>query len=421
MKSLQTVSHSLMMQTVIEFQNFCRRLNIGMNVSKTFYMNGDGIDYEVEVDGVPVQHTNGCNLLGIELDNQLDIGPQIKEVIKKVRSLRYLLRTFGKLYKTENAQTIFANAYVVGSFNHGSQYMPEWTLDQYIALQSQINKSLNYRTSRILQFINNSGNWTDELERNATVRAIQRLRQQQQNYPWMKEITIPQWLLLRRHKMTSIQNIHRTNWMTRMVRLLRTARPEIEYQDLMKYLTESAKLIRRNIRLGTRFPYFRATLMMDKHAKDKPLLNKTTPTIWLREFSQIPQEMRMIMMTDKCAVTHVQTHYKERCQHAEDTNETCEGCNQIRSNYRKGRVKFMLKSAQEIAENRNDILRKSIMIWDGQQWQNVHEAEEGVDNQDDVICIFWNDPHQRMQTLRQMGLMRNTELERLINRIHGTE
>ena len=129
----------------------------------------------------------------------------------------------------------------------------------------------------------------------------------------------------------------------------------------------------------------------------------------------------MIMMTDKCAITHVQTYYKERCQHAEDTNEVCEGCNEVRSNYRKGRVKFMLKEAHEIAEARNEMLRKSIMIWNGQEWVNVHESEEGVDNQDDVICIFWNDPHLRMQNLRQMGLTRNAELERLINRIHGTE
>ena len=299
--------------------------------------------------------------------------------------------------------------------------MPEWTLDQYNALQGPINKSLNYRTSRILQYVGNSGEWTDDAERIATTRAIRRLREQQQKYPWMREITIPQWLLLRRHKMTSIQNVHRTNWMTRMVRLLRTARPVVEYKDLIKYLTESAKLIRRNIRIGSRFPYFRATLAMDKNAKDKTLLNKTTPTIWLREFSQIPQEMRRIMMTDKCAITHVQTYYKERCQHAEDTNETCEGCNQTRSDYRKGRVKFVLREAHEIAEKRNEILRKSIMIWNGNEWVNVHEAEEGIHDQDDVVCIFWNDPHLRMQTLRQLGLTRNVELERLVNRIHGTE
>ena len=325
------------------------------------------------------------------------------------------------MYKTENAQTVFANAYVIGSFNHGSQYMPEWTLDQYLQLQSAINSALNYRSSCILQHKYRTNDWSDNTERQAVTRAVNRLRQQKLKYPWMNQITIPQWLLLKRHKMVSIQNIHRLNWMVRMVRLLKTARPEVEYRDLMNYLTESARAVRRHIRSGTRFSYFRTILSSDRRIKDKKLIMETTPTIWLQEFSQIPQQLRHTMMTDRYAITHIQTYYKERCQHAEDTNEVCEGCDTVRSDYRKGRVKFVLQELHEAAEARNNILRQSVMIWDGNEWHNVHEADEGVDNQDDVICIFWNDPHLRLQTLRQMGLTRNVELEALINRIHGTE
>ena len=147
----------------------------------------------------------------------------------------------------------------------------------------------------------------------------------------------------------------------------------------------------------------------------------TTPTIWLQEFSQIPQQLRVTMLTDRYAITHIQKYYKDRCQHAEDTNQVCEGCDVVRSDYRKGRIKYVMQEIQESAEARNEMLKKSVMIWSGNEWHNVHEADESVHNIDDVICIFWNDPHLRFQTLRQMGLTRNVELETLINRIHGTE
>ena len=48
--------------TITEFQSFCRRLNICMNVSKTFYMSSTGIDYEIVIDGVKIEHKNICNL-----------------------------------------------------------------------------------------------------------------------------------------------------------------------------------------------------------------------------------------------------------------------------------------------------------------------------------------------------------------------
>ena len=45
---------SRVIDTVKEFQNFCRRLNIQMNVSKTFYMNPEGVDYNIHVDGIKI-------------------------------------------------------------------------------------------------------------------------------------------------------------------------------------------------------------------------------------------------------------------------------------------------------------------------------------------------------------------------------
>ena len=405
--------------TIKEFQKFCKKLNIQMNVSKTFYMTSSGKDYNIIVDGIKIEHKKVCNLLGIELDNKFGISRQIEEIIKKCKPLKYLLRTFCKMYKTENAQTVFANAYVIGSFNHGSQYLPEWTLDQYEKLQHNINKALNYRTSRILQYKALSNDFEDERERRTTTRIIRNLRNLQVKYPWIQEITVPQWLLLKRHKMTSVQNIHRLNWMTRMIKLLRTARPEVEYRDMMNYLTESARRIRRNIREGMRFPYFQTMLHNDmRHSRN--IIKDTTPTIWLREFGQLPQEMRRICMTDECASEHIATFYKERCQHAENTDVICEGCDQSQSNYRLGRVKYSFRELNEIAEERSNWLRQSIMIWNGSEWINAYENEEGVHDADDVICVIWNDPHSRMQTLRQLGLTRNTELENLVNRIHGT-
>ena len=405
--------------TIKEFQSFCRKLNIQMNVSKTFYMSSTGKDYDIVVDGIKIQHKKVCNLLGIELDNKFGIKRQIEEIIKKCKPLKYLLKTFCKMYKTENAQTVFANAYVIGSFNHGSQYLPEWTLEQYEKLQNNINKALNFRTSRILQSKAITDEFEDEKERRATHRIVRNLTNLQIKYPWIRDVSVPQWLLLRRHKMTSVQNTHRLNWMTRMIKLLRTARPEVEYRDMMNYLTESARRIRRNIRNGVRFPYFQTMLHNDMR-NSRAIIKDTTPTIWLREFGQMPQEMRRICMTDECASEHIITFYKNRCQHAENTDVICEGCDQSQSNYRLGRVKYSFREMNEIAEERSEWLRKSVMIWNGTEWINAFENEEGVHDNDDVICIIWNDPHSRMQTLRQLGLTRNTELEDLVNRIHGT-
>ena len=404
-------------RTVKQFLRFCNQINIKMNVDKTFYMNAEGTDYNIKVDGVKINHQNGCKMLGIRLNNKLGIEPQIEFVTDKVKSLRYLIRTFCKVVKSEKAQTILANAYVFGNFNHASQYLNEWTLTQYNKFQTALNRALTYRTSVELRKEYHENRIEDPVIRRAVGRAIRRQRKLQGTYAHIRNLTLPQWLILERHGMRSVQNVHRENWVIRMTRLLRTGRPIAEYQDLLNYLTETAKQSRRNIRRTSDYPYFRTIQNRDR-TNDKAMLYNTTPTIWLREFSKLTQELRYIIMTDRMAIQTVREYYKQRCQHEESDNVRCERCGKNQSDYRLTRIKKELINIKEIQEQVHDWHRKALRIWDGNNWIQARESEDGIHGEDDIACIIWNNSEERYATLRQLGLAENSELNEILEHLH---
>ena len=401
--------------TVKQFQAFCDRLNIKLNVSKTFYLSSEGKDYEIDLEGENLNHQKTCNMLGVRLDKNLSVKPQVQFIKNKVKGLRHLVGTFGQVVKSEKTQGTLAKSYVVGTFNHASQYIDKWTVFDYSSLQSSLNRVLTRRTGYLMQKELNLGQITDRVIKRETEKAIQRRNQIKSKYPLYNIINIPQWILLDRNRMTSIENVHRMNWITRFTKLLKTARPETEYEELMKYITDNFSRARRAQRSNTRFPYFTDILAEDR-LNDQKMLKITAPSIWIKEFAKLPEHIKVTMMTNRFAVNIVKEFYKTRCQHQEKRNEICSGCQNSTFNYKDSNAEQQLEIWQTRESSKRDFIKK-ITIFNGESWMMVHEDQLDELNENDIIAIDWGNPNERQGTFEMLGLDINAEIEELVRKI----
>ena len=401
--------------TVKEFQGFCERLNIKLNVSKTFYLNSTGENYKIHLEGDKLNHQKTMNMLGVRMDKNLSVDPQVQYIKNKIRGLRHLIGTFGQSVRDEKTQGTLAKSYVIGTFNHGSQYINKWCVSKYNSFQSSLNKALTRKTGYIMQ-----KEMLDNKIENKTILkevklAIQRKDKIKEKYYLYNIINIPQWILLDRHKMSSVENIHRMNWITRMTKLIKTARPETEFEELMKHLTDNFRQARRSQRSSSRFPYFKETLGEDQ-VMDRKMLKNTAPSIWIREFLKLPEDLKISIMSDRLAVERVKTFYKNRCQHHEKKGELCSGCNQSTLTYRDTQIEIKINEWQNRDEQEMEYINK-LTIYDGENWILADEELLEDLNEDNLVAIDWGNPSERINTLEGLGLSINTELKELLEHI----
>ena len=401
--------------TVKEFQKFCERLNIKLNVSKTFYLNSSGQDFKINLEGDKLNHQKTMNMLGVRLDQNLSVNPQIQYVKNKIRGLRHLIGTFGQVAKNEKTQGTLAKSYVIGTFNHGSQYIDRWNVARYNSFQASLNKALTRRTGYTMQQEMLDNKIENKIILKEVNKAIARKNKIKEKYFLYNIISIPQWILLDRHNMSSIENVHRMNWITRMTKLIKTARSEDEFEDLMKYLTDNFRQARRSQRSNVRFPYFNDTLGEDQ-VKDKKMLKATAPSIWLREFTKLPEELKISIMKDRLAVEKVKNYYKSRCQHQERQSEQCSGCNKSTLEYRDNQMEIQVMEWQNRDENELEYINK-LTIYDGENWILANEDMLDDLNDDNLVAINWGNPLERISTLKGLGLNINSEFKDLLEHI----
>ena len=170
---LEDMKH-IILRTVQEFKSFCDRLNIKLNVSKTFYLNDQAIDLDLKIDDDKINHQEKMNMLGIRMTSTLNTGPQVHYVKQKVKAVRYILRTFGRIAKSEQTQATIVKSFVVGSFNHGSAYLQAWKNEEYNSFQRGINGTLNFRSGKILKKELENGLITDRTIKSAVERSVAR-------------------------------------------------------------------------------------------------------------------------------------------------------------------------------------------------------------------------------------------------------
>ena len=408
----------MIVKTVRQFKAFCDRLNIKLNVGKTFYVNNQDIDLDIDVDGVNINHQSKMKMLGVRMTNKLKITPQVEFVKSKVKSVRHLIKTFGRVCRDEFTQGTLMKSYVIGTFNHASQYIEAWTVKHYSDLQGAINRVLQDRTAKILKGEAKAGKLEDKTVLKEFKKAEKRMLSIKEKYPRYNIIKIPQWIIMRRNVTYSIENMHRMNWLTRMAKLIKTGRPVMEFNELMEHMTDNFKNARRSIRTNMNFPFFDEIKRNEKF-KDQDLLRRTTPAIWIKEFRNLTQEMKRAIMGDKMAIEIARRFYKERCQHQEKYNEQCAGCGKSTWEYKNDLVKKELLYLEDVIDEYDEWFQRQVVIFDGQDWKNASESQVHESNEHDIVVINWNQPEERMDLLTNLGLSVNAEIKDLISKIRN--
>ena len=359
------------------------------------------------------------NMLGVNMTSNLGIGPQIDFVKGKIKTLRYILRTFGQILRSEKIQSTMTKSYIIGTFNHAGSYIQSWDIVDYNALQKSINKTLSNESVRAIAKEIDDGTMKDTKIINLINRSF-RFRDEMQNndYIYFKQLILPQWLIMQRHNLMSIENNHRCIKMTRFTKLLKTGRPVAEFEELMKYLTDNLNSIRRNIRPGANYPYFRR-ILGNEFAKDVDLLLTTAPAIWIEEFLTLEQQIKFKMMTDPHATNFMKTLYKTRCQHEEDNNYYCSNCGRSNSCYRKSIIKHKITEINDIMDQSHEWYDRRVLIFKNGQWFNTKDENLDDLGPDDIAVINWDKPEERYTTLEKLGLGVNAHLQAVINKLHG--
>ena len=181
--------------------------------------------------------------------------------------------------------------------------------------------------------------------------------------------------------------------MSRFVKLIKTARPTAEYEELMKYMTDNLRNIRRNIRPGANFPYFHE-VKPNERGVDLALVKTTAPSIWIHEFLQLDQTVKYQLLTDIHASNFVKVYYKERCQHEEKNNFCCESCNKANSCYRKSIIKHKIIDLQDTVKKAHEWYGKNvIIIKDGEFFNSNDDNVEDL-GPEDIAVINWNKPEE---------------------------
>ena len=404
-------------KTVKEFKKFCERLNICLNVSKTFYLSDLNVDLELKIDEEKINHQEKMNMLGIRMKHDLSIGPQILHIKQKVKTVRYIIYTFGTTVRCEKSNSVIMRSFVHGLFNHGAAYLPVWDPEDYKEVQKSVNAALSKLSGFLVKKEYLEGKITDGKEKAAIRRAIARYSAIKDKYHYFNKITVPQWLLLRRHNLMSIENLHRYSWTSRMTKLLKTGRPKKEYDELCKYMIDNLRNVTRRVRETANYPYFKIILNEDENIADNQMILETAPSIWIQEFLKLDSEVRLQIMTSRFASRFVKEFYNKRCQHREENNTRCDNCERVHTCYRNTIIKQKLVDLKALEETSHEWYQKNIRILKDGNWYNTVEDELEILQADDIVAIDWDTPNERYVFAEKLGLELNACLQEALKKL----
>ena len=397
------------LRSMEEFDGFCQDSNIPLNVSKCEVMNSTGKDLKIIYKGMKIPHKNEARMLGFRLNNHLANLPQIRYLNSKLPGLRIMITGFGQ-YGNEYVQGRVVQGHVMGPFNHANAYDYQWNLNQYSYHQTQINNILQTQSAwRAVKDAKNN-KIEDRRIRRVIVRMAQSAEKRFKEGRGSRNIRIPIYYLLKRNGLMTIMNIHRANWQSRGHKILITARPVVEYRDIIRHFVDP--IFDQNQRLRRRamdFPYFRMNLREDS-SSIQDLIQKTNPTLFIKEFRRTRATFNDYLGNKK-AIKMVKEFYKQRCQHTEWTRMRCDNCNRAEDEWRndtRRTIRVELQSAME-----NDIIQE--MILENGEWVPRTILEEDV-NENTILIQDFED---RITSPGDNSLLSNLEVVQLLERFQG--
>ena len=167
------------------------------------------------------------------------------------------------------------------------------------------------------------------------------------DHPHYNKIRLPQWMILNKIGLPSIENNVRKNQMMTFGRIITKARPIHEFNEVIEFATD--RFIRGDGRAVANYPYFKSTLRRDKKA-NKKLLKRSTPEIWFYEFNRHSNAMKKAIK-EPGYVNRIKKFYENRCHHTENTTKKCFNCNQPENDYR---INYSLGTIRAILDTQSE-------------------------------------------------------------------
>ena len=130
-----------------DFWNFCREVNIKLNIEKTFYVTSDNSDLEIEIDGHKLKQKNDLNILGVRFRSNLRQDAHIDYLNSCIPKFNHIVYNFRHFINTKNLKIILMSL-VYGKINHTLSFQSEWPISKYFKLQAFVNNILNKALSR---------------------------------------------------------------------------------------------------------------------------------------------------------------------------------------------------------------------------------------------------------------------------------
>ena len=403
----QLVSSTL--KSMEEFDGFCQDSNIPLNVSKCEVMNSTGKDLKMVYKGMKIPHKREARILGVRLNDHLKNLPQIRHLNSKLPAISILIKGFGP-HMNEKFQGQVASGHIKGPFNHASAYDYAWNVNQYAYHQTRINNILQSHSSWRAIKDAKDGKIEDRRLQRKIIRMAAAADLRFRNGTGSRKIQLPIYYLLKRNNSMTIMNTQRCNWQSRFHKILITARPVVEYNDLIRYFVDpifdqNQRIRRRN----TDFPYFRLTLREDHNAQTE-LMEMSNPTIFIKEFRRTRATFNDFL-GDKRSLKMVKEFYKSRCQHTEWTGYRCDNCDIPENSWRNDTTRT-IRMELENAQATDPILE--LVLEDG-DWVSRAISEENVTEN----TILVQDLDNRITASRDNSLLSNHELINLLNTYQG--
>ena len=339
-------------QSTIQFKNFCDDVNIKLNMNKTFYVTSKNIDLDICIENEQLRHEKDLKILGIYFDSTFSKKVHIQHLQNNIPRFKHMIYNFKQFINISQLRTIIFSL-ILGKINHTLAYQEEWEYSHYFKLQSLINTLANNTVNRIIISQYNQGRIKCLMTKRAIIRAFNRKQELNENGNYfISKIRLPQWLLLRSLNLPSIVNFHRLMLLQKIGKLLVTGRPKHEYNDVVQLLLASKSTYRACRTVYT----FKAYLDEDKRGK-LGRIRENAPYCWIREVNKLTNAVK-ILLGKRSFLTTTKRDYYERCQHSEGRFLLCDFCGEPKNIYQKSGFLGLNLEDLENCEKDNELFFK---------------------------------------------------------------
>ena len=348
-----------LLKTIKQFDEFCEKWNIKLNISKTWYIYNK--DLKVKYKNVHVSNKHESKVLGFRILHDMSIEPQIKWLKNSMGTIGHVTRKMKNFIDLRGLGIMFSGL-LYGRFNHGCAHTERWSKRDYNNLQSKENQLLKMKAhSEVLKKYNENDESVNDIRRHVEVY----LRKLASDNP-IKFIPLPQWYLMKASGLLTFENNHILLKLKKLGKVALTARPVSEFRELVKYMINSRTFYRRST---GNYQYFTPLLNSDAGltGKNRKLVQSTAPQIWIEEFEILEQNLKR-QIGNKSFISAVDHKIKNLCQHNNSDRSLCRSCDQMTGNDR---------IEEEIIERFNEEIRQSVVVLreEGMELERIPSSE----------------------------------------------